>query len=280
MLRTTALEQKVYEREISSYCHYLPLLRQIRSDAGLSSTDIPLDVPEIYYSKLDQPEKEGDANVTVLVMEELNTQGFRMADVRVGCTAEEAQLTLSTLANYHALSIMLLRKHRNPDGSYSLPDTLHYALRPVTFCQMTHVMVSKNLPIIVALLRHLEHEEVNIFHPIPNVSKILNISKNSSKMTQESRKSFKESKESIENLTRCLGFWLKLLEKPSNCLKIPKIPKNPSKISQNVSKFPIQMLEESRKSSENPKESIENVPKCIEISFKYFKILPNASRIH
>ena len=70
------MEQNLYEREISSYCHYFPLLQQIRTEAGLSSTDIPLNVPEIYYSILDQQGNEDGGNVTVLVMEELKSQGL------------------------------------------------------------------------------------------------------------------------------------------------------------------------------------------------------------
>ena len=84
-----------------------------------------------------------------------------MADVKVGCTVEQVRLTLSTLANYHALSIMLLRKYKNPDGSYSLPEKLQYALKPVLFNESLPSMVSQKLPIVAEMIRHFNHEEVS-----------------------------------------------------------------------------------------------------------------------
>lgn len=88
-----------------------------------------------------------------------------MVDVQDGCTEEEARLTLSTLADYHALSIMLLRKYKNPDGSYSLPESLQYALKPVWFCEVVPTMVSKNMSKFIDLMKHFGHEEVrNPFH--------------------------------------------------------------------------------------------------------------------
>jgi len=158
LLRMGATSQKLYNREIASYCHFHPLLREIRSEAGVDKKDIPLNVPEIYYTNLDETEGESD-NLTVLVMEELNAQGFRMVDKTVGCTAEEARLTLSTLANYHALSIMLLKKYKNDDGSYSLPESMQYALTPVQFTVECGSMLSNALPTYIQMIKHLGHEK-------------------------------------------------------------------------------------------------------------------------
>lgn len=47
-----------------------------------------------------------------------------MTDKRVGVNAEEATLTLMRLANYHAISIALVRQWRSAEGQIELPEKL------------------------------------------------------------------------------------------------------------------------------------------------------------
>ena len=153
-----AESQKLYDREIAVYQHLHPMLRQLRTEAGLTNDDIPLNVPEVYYTNLDST--SGQDNCTVLVMEELKSQGFKMTDKRDGAPMEAAKLTLMSLANYHALTIMLLKKHKNQDGSYSLPSCLDYIYEKFMFAEKGPEMISNAMPMYLQLIRKQGHAEV------------------------------------------------------------------------------------------------------------------------
>ena len=73
---------------------------------------MPLDVPEGFYAHID----DTDDTKTVVVIEELKHQGYTMIDKHAGADAHHVKLALTSLANYHALTIALLRKHLAPDG--------------------------------------------------------------------------------------------------------------------------------------------------------------------
>ena len=154
---------KVYDREISAYCFFHPLLRQIRDKAGLTSEDVPLNVPEIYYTNLEESQAIGEGkSSTVLVMEELCSQNFKMTDKSVGSSKEEVELTLSTLANFHALSLMLLRQYRNAEGTVSLPESIQYAAGNADMSQIFLKLVSKSAKLCADMLRHLDYKEVRL----------------------------------------------------------------------------------------------------------------------
>jgi len=159
LLRAAAADFQVYDREIASYCHLHPLLRQIRNEAGLTHEDLALQVPEIYYTSLDGTKGKGKESSTVVVMEELSSQGFKMTDKVAGCSAEEAKMTLAALANYHALTFMMLRKYQNPDGSHSLPPSVESVLHSLDFENMMVSMVNSKVPMFVKMIRHFGHNE-------------------------------------------------------------------------------------------------------------------------
>ena len=162
MLRSTAIEFGVYDREIATYCYFHPFLRELRSQKGLARGDIPLKVPYIYYTNLDTANADGDeGNSTVLVMEELNTQDFKMIDKRQGCSKEEAMLIMSSLANFHALTHVWLRKHKSTDGSYSLPLFTEYVLKPLNTPKLMVSMAMAVAPTYLQMLQHFGHLEVN-----------------------------------------------------------------------------------------------------------------------
>jgi len=159
LLRAGATNFQVYDREIASYCHLHPLLRQIRNEAGLTHEDLALQVPEIYYTSLDGTKGNGKESSTVVVMEELSSQGFKMIDKHVCCSAEEAKMTLAALANYHALTFMMLRKYQNPDGSHSLPPSVDYVLHPYNFKKVVLPILSASVPLYIKMMRHYGHEK-------------------------------------------------------------------------------------------------------------------------
>ena len=159
-MRATANQLNVYNREIGSYCHLFPLLRQIRDQAGLTHEDLPLDVPEIYYTNLDGTKENDEENSTVVVMEELSSQGFAMIDKRAGSSMEEAKVVLAALANFHALSFVLLRQYKKDDGSFSLPPSIEFVIPEAGMVDMFVSFMTEYLPTIAVMLKHFGHEKV------------------------------------------------------------------------------------------------------------------------
>ena len=160
MMRATANELNAHNREIGTYCHLFPLLRQIRDQAGLTNEDLPLDVPEIYYTNLDGKKENDEENSTVVVMEELSSQGFAMIDKHVGSSLEEAEVVLTALANFHALSFMLLRQYKNGDGSYSLPPSIEFVNPEGGLENLVVSTLTSNIPVHIKMLKHFGHEKV------------------------------------------------------------------------------------------------------------------------
>jgi len=161
VLRAGAMSFGVYSREIGSYISFFPALREMMSQHGLTSDDILLKVPRICYTNLDTSEAAGQAeSSTVLVMEELSSQGFRMQDKRQGCTKKEAMMTLAALANYHALSHTWLKKFKNQDGSYSVPSSVEYLLKPINLRNIIESVLAINVPIFTRMLQHHGHHEL------------------------------------------------------------------------------------------------------------------------
>ncbi len=153
------MEMKVFRREAVIYRHFHSELRHIRTEAGLSENELPLNVPELYYAHLD--ESGGNtANLSVLVMEDLKYLGFRLVDKYLGCTKDEAKIALSTLARYHALSIAAVQKWKLSDGSLVLPEPLSYIPSRTLLDDGIQHMVLTQVPLQIRMLKELGHEEV------------------------------------------------------------------------------------------------------------------------
>ena len=149
-----AVEQKLYNREVAIYEYLHPKLREIqRNTNGLDE----LNAGYLYHSHLDQVGSVGD-NSTVLVFQDLKSLGYRMVDKRIGCTVEEARLTLSALANYHALTIAFLRSSSN--GSISIPEPIHFVAQWPMYYLKAYDMLCYSLPHYIELLKALNHQEV------------------------------------------------------------------------------------------------------------------------
>jgi len=118
-----------------------------------------LDVPEIYYTNLDETKENDEENSTVVVMEELSSQGFAMVDKRAGSSMEEAKVVLAALANFHALSFVLLRQYKNDDGSFSLPPSINFVIPEAGMVDMFVSFMTEYLPTIAVMLKHFGHEK-------------------------------------------------------------------------------------------------------------------------
>jgi len=103
---------EIYNRETAMYSHFFDILKNIREDSGCTSAEIPLNVPEAYYTYLGGKDTPG----VVISMEELKYQGYGMVDKHTGSDVAHAKLVLTSLAHYHALTIKFVRQHTTSDG--------------------------------------------------------------------------------------------------------------------------------------------------------------------
>lgn len=151
---------KLPQREIEIYDKLLQsLLVKVRSEAGVTAKEVPLNVPVMYYGHWDDVEPVG-SNLTVVVLQDLKSLGFRMVDKRVGCTVKEAKLTLSAMAHYHALTLALMAKCRNPDGTFTLPDDIQFIPQTPSFHEQIMQMLQGYVPHFVKMMKSKGHEEV------------------------------------------------------------------------------------------------------------------------
>ena len=152
---------KVYYRESNAFLELHPMLRRIRSEVGVRDDEIPICAPDFYHSYLDEVGESG-ANGTMVVMQDLKQLGFKMVDKMIGCTLEEATLTLSALANYHALTIALVRSMRDPNDKNNLikPPQLEFMNEGYIFLEKSFDMLGLSIPNIVEVLKLLKHKEV------------------------------------------------------------------------------------------------------------------------
>lgn len=114
MMFLSAQAMRLHTREIAVYQYFHPKLRELRKKAGFKEDEVPLNVPEIYFTKLDEEGTSGE-NTTVLVMQELKSLGFTMRNKEEGCSFNEAQQVLGSLANYHALTMALIAEYRSAE---------------------------------------------------------------------------------------------------------------------------------------------------------------------
>lgn len=159
MLYQGAISQGVYPREIAAYEVLHPMLRELRDKARVKPDRIPLAVPAIYHSLIDE-QGQVRANATAVVMEDLSCHGYRMSDKKIGANFDEVMITLEALANYHALSVALVRQWRNEDGQIVTPESLKFVENPLAFQDMICDMMAATMPMYIDMLRHYGRGEI------------------------------------------------------------------------------------------------------------------------
>ena len=186
-MRAPAITQRVFDREEAIYRHLHAELRKVRAKAGATNASIPLNVPRMYYGCIDQATEDIRKKIktdynAVVVLENLKAQGFAMADKLVGCTFKEAQATLNSLANFHAIGMVMLRQRKTSDGDYNLPDSIKFIREKLMFDDMGPAMLGPTIPAYVKAVKQLGHpeaaawlekqaEELNVILPPEDVRK-------------------------------------------------------------------------------------------------------------
>ena len=135
----------------------------MRDQAGLTNADIPFNVAHMFYGNVPEPiEGTTDLNA-VIVLENVKVQGFSMVDKRIGCDVKQAQETLNTLANFHALGIVLLRQHKTSDGEYALPESIKFVQEKLLFDDMGADLLSPSIPVYAEAIRMLGQPEAALW---------------------------------------------------------------------------------------------------------------------
>ena len=161
-LRQAATLGGVYNREIAMYTDLFPLIENERQCNALEQDEIPLDVAKPYYVQKQTNNSEPNGATTVVVLEELKSQGFKMADKMKGADYNHAAMALTSLANYHALTLHFLRKYTGPeDGKLLLPEQALFLKEKTFFDSMPIEMRRRYFAPHIELMQKLGHQEVS-----------------------------------------------------------------------------------------------------------------------
>jgi hypothetical protein len=113
------------------YQDFFILLREMHRDKP-----IPLDVPDLYYSHIeDIIAGETDGSGTCTLLENLKAEGYLMADKVEGADLRHCHMALTSLAHYHALTLSAVRKWKDPaTGKLSqVPSCAKFLVEEKTF---------------------------------------------------------------------------------------------------------------------------------------------------
>ena len=157
VMQDVACSTGVYIREIGVYRDLFPILRKIRGDKC-----IPLDVSEFFFARSD------DKDHTCLLLEDLKAKGYKVINKMKGSDYEHALLAVTSLANYHALTMAAMRQwtHKDPvTGKITVnyPDRVKFLAEKTVFTAEPTVMVKDWLDNFIQFTHDLQRHEVNIF---------------------------------------------------------------------------------------------------------------------
>ena len=150
------------------YVHFFPSIERTIDSDLLKRDGITLDVPKCYYVNIEEAsDSEAGGTATVVVLEELKSLGYQMADKVKGADYNLAVTALTSLAHYHALTIHFLRNHIK-DGT--LPEPVAFLNDRSTYKSM-QADTSRYFTSQIELMTLLDQEDVNMTSIISNVWK-------------------------------------------------------------------------------------------------------------
>ncbi|XP_063225228.1 uncharacterized protein LOC134532593 [Bacillus rossius redtenbacheri] len=105
VMRRFVAELRLFQKEVFAYSRLLPALRTLTSCPPVTPAYLPADTPDI------------------VVLEDVSSRGFKMADRKTGLDLAHCRLALRALAAFHGLSAELVR--RDPAVIEHLPELVH-----------------------------------------------------------------------------------------------------------------------------------------------------------
>jgi hypothetical protein len=127
------------------YHNFFRLLREVHEDHPMLFYF--LNVPDVYYSHIeDIIPGETDGSATCILLENLKTEGYRMADKVEGGDYQHCKMALNSLAHYHALTLSAVRKWKDPTtGELShVPSSAKFLVEEKTFYEYGMVKYIEN----------------------------------------------------------------------------------------------------------------------------------------
>lgn len=126
---------------------------------------VPLDVPDVYFVHLEEAVIGGtDGAGTCILLEDLKAEGFTMSDKIVGADYRHCELALTSLAHYHALTLVTLRKWIDPTTGEctKIPPGAKFILEKTLFDTGTVEMIRNWGPAFVNFTKDIERPDVSI----------------------------------------------------------------------------------------------------------------------
>uniref|UniRef100_A0A182T5A6 CHK kinase-like domain-containing protein n=1 Tax=Anopheles maculatus TaxID=74869 RepID=A0A182T5A6_9DIPT len=109
----------IFSRETLAYKTLLPLMFSYQESKGVTREDGFFNVPKCYYAECDETAEE-----SVIIMEDLRLQDYRMWDKMVPVNYEHVKLTMQSLGRLHAVSLALKRDRPEDFEQFKVPDPL------------------------------------------------------------------------------------------------------------------------------------------------------------
>ena len=159
MSRENAQELHTHDREVAVYRHLFPALQEKGKQIGLGDNQVVLKVPLSYYLRIKDGSK-GKTESSVLIMEDLKWRGFQQQHATEGFDYQHCKVALTTLAQYHALSIVYMRHIRNNDGHFNLPEQLHFVREASEFDQLVNDTLHNDVPYFMEYFKSSGFREV------------------------------------------------------------------------------------------------------------------------
>uniref|UniRef100_A0A182NQG5 CHK kinase-like domain-containing protein n=1 Tax=Anopheles dirus TaxID=7168 RepID=A0A182NQG5_9DIPT len=109
----------IFGRETLAYTKFLPLIFAYQKEKGVGREDGFFNTPKCYYAACDESSEE-----SVIIMEDLRLQDYRMWNKMLPVNYEHARLTMQSLGRLHAVSLALKRDRPEEFEHLKVPDPM------------------------------------------------------------------------------------------------------------------------------------------------------------
>ncbi|XP_050069191.1 uncharacterized protein LOC126557452 [Anopheles maculipalpis] len=154
----------IFSRETLAYKTLLPALFTYQESKGVAREDGFFNVPKCYYAECDETAEE-----SVIIMEDLRLQDYRMWDKMVPVNYEHVKLTMQSLGRLHAVSLALKRERPQDFEQFKVSDPLEVLMPEGS--PMAGMMVQMILDAIETLEPHETKERSKLQKLADNMRK-------------------------------------------------------------------------------------------------------------
>ncbi|XP_050086877.1 uncharacterized protein LOC126571973 [Anopheles aquasalis] len=110
----------IFARETLAYSKFLPQMFAYQREKGISEADGFFNAPKCYHTYCNEETEE-----SIIIMEDLRLQSYRMWDKMKTVNYEHARLVMEQLGRLHAVSLALKRDKPEEFEHFKVPDPIH-----------------------------------------------------------------------------------------------------------------------------------------------------------